>query len=1023
MTIDDAKQALEQLKNAGESEEDILKVLYLMYVDGKMDLSDLRTFTELLGYEFTEDFEKMPDNEKKIKGLIPNREFFSAATLQDAANSFAKVCHISFEDAKEVLNAGLKNGKSYFETVTDYQNQCLANVNNLEIPLEYYCTKKISFPSLYILDKINETFVDNGTDKLSFEDIYKSLQVKLNMSSVNRSNLQSFLSFATNNDTVYQSSIIIMRDCCANSSNQAQDESGTNSVLTFSNDFEINCEDDLDYHFSKMNKAPKDLVLKFVIDIFNESESTSLTIKQIYQGLSTKLEITSVNMSKLVELLGTKGDTISKKAVEKRLDDFYTKVDEYRKNEFEKDVRTIKKSIANIHIDNYEIPLKEVARPGLYRFFESINAKKISDLQNMCDDDIRRMLTDCEKTCIDFFNGLCESFAVAFCDKFKTIVIEQINKHGEKKANWNRDVDIIYKRAKGETLASSGGKYALTREAVRLIEVKYMKKFEVFSNSCYGGLVKNLKMFANNPNFITLQELSNVISQYRPAFCYFLKLYESEDICYIDELGVFAFISPIDWYSLIIDSASELPDTIDKRVMDESIAVTSNRLFEYGLNIPYSFVEKLFKINYKQSGDFYSKDKMTLREKYVRVIEKHFPQGIHVYDDHEMQIFRSNYAKMFSKDELPENNRAIVSAITSQTVLCDRGVYKSWKNTVYPTDLLNEICEYINTSKQEILALTGLYYIFEDKLIEAEVTNRYYLQGLLRRYAGDKYFFTRDYISKSQNAVSFYSTITSYIKDSGCIVTKEDLQKEFPGITPVVISLALTNDDIIVGQSLYAHKDYILNNQGYIDTLRYLITDIVKDGKIHNSAELMQKLKNNFPSLMRDFKIADRYFLFSIIEALFPDEFSLRRPFFAKKGIVIENQKERLIEFVREKGSVDISEFMGYIYSNKFVAPSIIGVVNGIIDQVFILDNNTLIDSELLNVDESMITLIENALPSMLNKIGCVMEGADFSSLPTINNPWTEWLLYSVVKKYSKQYTTSTTDNAFAQARPIFIKQ
>lgn len=414
---------------------------------------------------------------------------------------------------------------------------------------------------------------------------------------------------------------------------------------------------------------------------------------------------------------------------------------------------------------------------------------------------------------------------------------------------------------------------------------------------------------------------------------------------------------------------------------------------------------------------------MTLREKYVRVIEKHFPQGIHVYDDHEMQIFRSNYAKMFSKDELPENNRAIVSAITSQTVLCDRGVYKSWKNTVYPTDLLNEICEYINTSKQEILALTGLYYIFEDKLIEAEVTNRYYLQGLLRRYAGDKYFFTRDYISKSQNAVSFYSTITSYIKDSGCIVTKEDLQKEFPGITPIVISLALTNDDIIVGQSLYAHKDYILNNQGYIDTLRYLITDIVKDGEIHNSAELMQKLKDNFPSLMRDFKIADRYFLFSIIEALFPDEFSLRRPFFAKKGIVIENQKERLIEFVREKGSVDISEFMGYIYSNKFVAPSIIGVVNGIIDQVFILDNNTLIDSELLNVDESMITLIENALPSMLNKIGCVMEGADFSSLPTINNPWTEWLLYSVVKKYSKQYTTSTTDNAFAQARPIFIKQ
>lgn len=42
-----------------------------------------------------------------------------------------------------------------------------------------------------------------------------------------------------------------MRDCCANSSNQAQDESSTISVLTFSNDFEINCEDDFDYHSQK----------------------------------------------------------------------------------------------------------------------------------------------------------------------------------------------------------------------------------------------------------------------------------------------------------------------------------------------------------------------------------------------------------------------------------------------------------------------------------------------------------------------------------------------------------------------------------------------------------------------------------------------------------------------------------------------------------------------------------------------------------------------------------------------------
>lgn len=69
MTIEEAKQALEQLKAEGNSEEDILKVLYLMYHDDKIELNDLRIFTELLGWEFTEDFEAMSEEDKKNKGL------------------------------------------------------------------------------------------------------------------------------------------------------------------------------------------------------------------------------------------------------------------------------------------------------------------------------------------------------------------------------------------------------------------------------------------------------------------------------------------------------------------------------------------------------------------------------------------------------------------------------------------------------------------------------------------------------------------------------------------------------------------------------------------------------------------------------------------------------------------------------------------------------------------------------------------------------------------------------------------
>ena len=72
MTLEEAKEALEELKQDGNSEEDILKILYLMYVDGELELSDLRTFGELMGYKLTDEFEAMSEEEKKTAGLKGN---------------------------------------------------------------------------------------------------------------------------------------------------------------------------------------------------------------------------------------------------------------------------------------------------------------------------------------------------------------------------------------------------------------------------------------------------------------------------------------------------------------------------------------------------------------------------------------------------------------------------------------------------------------------------------------------------------------------------------------------------------------------------------------------------------------------------------------------------------------------------------------------------------------------------------------------------------------------------------------
>lgn len=68
MSFEDMKEAVDALKSDGESEEDILKVLYLMYTKDEFDLETLRKLVGYMGYEFSKEFEAMSEEDKKTKG-------------------------------------------------------------------------------------------------------------------------------------------------------------------------------------------------------------------------------------------------------------------------------------------------------------------------------------------------------------------------------------------------------------------------------------------------------------------------------------------------------------------------------------------------------------------------------------------------------------------------------------------------------------------------------------------------------------------------------------------------------------------------------------------------------------------------------------------------------------------------------------------------------------------------------------------------------------------------------------------
>lgn len=68
MTLEEAKEAIEDLRAKGETDEDMRKVFYAMFLDNKLSTHDLRILVGLVGYELTEEFDFLSDEDKHKRG-------------------------------------------------------------------------------------------------------------------------------------------------------------------------------------------------------------------------------------------------------------------------------------------------------------------------------------------------------------------------------------------------------------------------------------------------------------------------------------------------------------------------------------------------------------------------------------------------------------------------------------------------------------------------------------------------------------------------------------------------------------------------------------------------------------------------------------------------------------------------------------------------------------------------------------------------------------------------------------------
>lgn len=579
-----------------------------------------------------------------------------------------------------------------------------------------------------------------------------------------------------------------------------------------------------------------------------------------------------------------------------------------------------------------------------------------------------------------------------------------------------RTITVIKMRAEKNTLDKVGKKLNLTRERVRQIEVKTQRRFNAWISR--HKLLLKICAIRDGDIVLTPTELEDYLQDLTHAVVYLLANVDNPSGYIYDQQADAFIIGELSLSERVFSAIENLPDYINSEKLD-SIA---KELGEE-IDAPKELVVKAISESYSLTGNTYHRARLSLSVMYDGILKKFYPHGIHVYDSDAITEFRQHVIEEYGFSKMPENDRAVSARIASISILCGRGKYKARQASYIPKDLAQRIHEFI-LSSQSIVLMNSIFAEFEDELSMCGIDNRYYLHGVLRELFGDEFFFKRDYISKDGRSSGLYSEIVRYVKNAPFTVSKNELVRAFPGVTDIMFSFALDDKDIINYFGEYLHSSHLSLSHIEKRFLKEAVESLLKDNAPHHVKEIYDIVVQVRPDLINRNGISSSFSLFSVLSYLFSEEYQFSRPYIALDGVRIGRPFERLQELVNASDEITIAEITDFAKENHFAVQSILDLINSFSDTHLLKDAKTLTRVSSLGIEEAVLSEIEEAIQAEIGDSTVII--AELNCIHRFKNiscPWNEWLIYSMLKKWSTLLEVSTTSPQFRHATPVVARK
>ena len=596
---------------------------------------------------------------------------------------------------------------------------------------------------------------------------------------------------------------------------------------------------------------------------------------------------------------------------------------------------------------------------------------------------------------IEKFRDISDLLSLNLIELFERVLTE---------ASGDRKYIITLFRAEGYTLENIGDLVGLTRERIRQIVGIFVHTLDPFMDPI-------VDHFMNPKGFVTVQELLDIYDNddFDKIIIYWCK--SSQHVNFLDYADVFLPIET-DMDKLKADLLSIAEDFVGEGTsLSEHLDDLSNMIQErkYSFLDVDSFVDYMRGHGYKLYGDYIVKGYQPYGALCSRIVGKRFPDGIKLYDSHDLNLLRKCALEEYGDIGVPADDRALSVRLSDYLLLRGRGIYTSEENVYIESRLLEELKDYIDNQSEAKIYYADLFAKFEGMIsMMSNIDNYNYLHGVLKLYFAQDYDFSnRDYLTKQGEGlitISLSEKIRNLVIKAQRPLSKGEILKEFPGVTGIVLTNSVVSSDALFqwDYNMYSSMDLIRLQENEKAYLYNTINEFLDETDGYCSANMLFKeVSRCQPAIIKNNHMTDANNLYYLCAELFFDKFSFRRPHICRSGLLeTMSIKNVALHMLSNPNHLYFSEYQNIAEQLQWSPTTTSLVFTDIEKEYFRVSSDLYIRTDQISLVDEDLKAIQNWMHKQLTKGFVSLITIEFDGLPELKYEWNSYLLRSIIDNY-----------------------